>query len=233
KHACDKLSLTQEEKNAFELVRELGYYKWVREFEFQKAVYSGKFLADELGKRIGLTTLESKYLLNFEFALALANPSDAKKRAAARIKKSLLIVGRQATRILEANEAEREYSSYEFADDEIEGENASKLRGTPACAGKAKGVVKVINSVADAHKMRKGDILVSVATSPDLLSAMRLASAIVTSEGGITCHAAIVSRELKIPCIVGVKNAGKILKDGEAVKVDAFKGIILRQSSGG
>ncbi len=233
KHECEKLSLTQEEKNVFELVRQLGYYNWVREFEFQKAIYFGKFIADELGKRIGLTTMESKYLLQTEFSWALANPSDAKQRAASRIKKSLLIVGKQATRILEGNEAETEYSSYEFADDEIEGENASKLRGTPACAGKAKGKVKIINTVADVHKMCKGDILVSVATSPDLISAMRKASAIITNEGGITCHAAIVSRELKIPCIVGVKNANKILKDGELVQVDASKGIILRQSSGG
>ncbi len=62
-------------------------------------------------------------------------------------------------------------------------------------------------------------------TDPDFLPAMKKASAIITDEGGITCHAAIVSRELKIPCIIGTRIATKVLKDGDLVEVDANKGI--------
>lgn len=68
--------------------------------------------------------------------------------------------------------------------------------------------------------------MVCVMTLPDYVSAMKLAKAIITDEGGITCHAAIISRELGIPCIVGTKIATKILKDGDLVEVDADRGII-------
>ena len=68
--------------------------------------------------------------------------------------------------------------------------------------------------------------MVSISTNPSLVPAMRNAAAIVTNTGGVTCHAAIVSRELKIPCIIGTNMATKALKNGDKVEVDANKGII-------
>ena len=98
----------------------------------------------------------------------------------------------------------------------------------PAQVGVARGVVKIVNIKRDLNKMRKGNILVSTATNPELLSAMKKAAAIVTDEGGITCHAAIVSRELEIPCVVGTGFATQILKDGDRVEVNATKGTIKK-----
>ncbi len=103
-----------------------------------------------------------------------------------------------------------------------------ELKGQCACLGKARGKVKVIFTVADAHKMKEGDILVSVATDPDLVPAMKKAAAIITEQGGVTSHAAIVSRELNIPCIIGTKVATKWLKDGDEVEVDATNGIVRK-----
>ncbi len=100
------------------------------------------------------------------------------------------------------------------------------LKGVAASSGYAKGTVKVINRVQEFSKMQKGDILVSSNTRPEYVPIMKLAAAIITDEGGITCHAAIVSRELKIPCIVGIQTATKVLKDGMKVEVDADKGIV-------
>ena len=74
--------------------------------------------------------------------------------------------------------------------------------------------------------MKKGDILVTRMTTPPLMQAVHLAGAIVTDEGGLTCHAAIIARELKIPCILGTKNATKILMDGNYVRVDANRGLV-------
>jgi len=96
----------------------------------------------------------------------------------------------------------------------------------PASPGKVKGIVAIINVPEEMKKMRQNNILVSEATSPDLLPAIKKASAIITNVGGITCHAAIVSRELGIPCIIGTKIATKVLKDGDLVEVDAEKGIV-------
>ncbi len=78
------------------------------------------------------------------------------------------------------------------------------------------------------HKMQKGDILVSIATNPDLVPAMKKAAAVVTEQGGVTSHAAIVARELRIPCVIGTKIATKVLKDGNKIEVDATKGIVRK-----
>jgi pyruvate,water dikinase len=88
------------------------------------------------------------------------------------------------------------------------------------------GKVKILMSVSDLSKMEGGDILVSPMTTPEFVPAMRRASAIVTDEGGITCHAVIVSRELKTPCVTGIKIITKIVKDGDLVEVDADNGLV-------
>ncbi len=101
-----------------------------------------------------------------------------------------------------------------------------ELKGFTASRGKTTGKVKIIESVEEIHKIETGDILVAVMTRPDYLPAMQKASAFVTDEGGITCHAAIVAREMKKPCIIGTKIATKIFKDGDLVEVDADKGVV-------
>jgi len=100
------------------------------------------------------------------------------------------------------------------------------LKGLAASPGIATGRVKVIFSEKEISKVEEGDILVTTMTTPDMVPAMKRAAAIVTDEGGMTCHAAIVSRELGVPAVVGTKQATKILKDGMLVTVDGEKGII-------
>jgi len=89
------------------------------------------------------------------------------------------------------------------------------------------GVAKVVFNPEDAAKLiKKGDVLVTTMTNPDFVPYMRLANAIVTDKGGVTCHAAIVSRELGIPCIVGTDNGTKIMKTGKEYTVDAKSGVV-------
>ena len=89
------------------------------------------------------------------------------------------------------------------------------------------GPAKVILTPEDASKvMRKGDVLVTPMTNPDYVPFMKQASAIVTDKGGVTCHAAIVSRELGIPCIVGTENATELMKTGQEYTVDAKSGVV-------
>lgn len=104
--------------------------------------------------------------------------------------------------------------------------NITTIKGTTACKGKAKGIVRIVISQADQGKMSRGDILVSTMTTPNLMAGIKLAAAIVTDEGGVTAHAAIVARELNIPCIIGTKIATKVLKDGCLVEVNADTGIV-------
>lgn len=102
------------------------------------------------------------------------------------------------------------------------------LKGQIAFPGIVKGPVKIILSSQDNAKIEPGDILVSYATDPSLLPAMEKAAAYLTDMGGLTCHAAIVARELKKPCIVGTKTATKILKDGDIIEIDANQGIATK-----
>jgi pyruvate,water dikinase len=102
------------------------------------------------------------------------------------------------------------------------------LRGDPASPGIATGSVKIIFSANEINKIATGDVLVTLQTNPDFVPAMKRAVAIVTERGGRTSHAAIVSRELGIPAVVGTKDATRILRNGDVITVNGAKGEIYK-----
>ncbi len=108
---------------------------------------------------------------------------------------------------------------------ETENENTS-LKGDVAYPAQARGKVCIIYSEADFPKFEEGDILVTPMTVPKFTEIIAKASGIITDEGGITCHASIIAREMHIPCLVGCKNATKLLKDGDLVEIDGATGNI-------
>ncbi len=116
-----------------------------------------------------------------------------------------------------------EIESGETSHDETE------LRGNVACRGGVfRGKVRTIFNSSEVSSFKKGDILVTPMTSPEYLPALKKAKAIITDEGGVTCHAAIVSRELGIPCIIGTKIATKVFKDGDLVEIESARGIVRK-----
>ena len=104
------------------------------------------------------------------------------------------------------------------------------VRGLGAAPGRGSGTVRIARTVKDAHVLETGEVLVAPMTTPDWVPYMRKAGAIVTDSGGMTCHAAIVSRELGLPCIVGTASATTTLRDGEMVGVDATRGVVVEGS---
>ena len=98
------------------------------------------------------------------------------------------------------------------------------LVGLPASHGVISGTVKIVHDMDELDKVQPGDIMVTKMTDPDFVPAMKRAAAIVTDEGGMTSHAAIVSREMGVPCIVGTGKASKTLHDGDKITVDATHG---------
>jgi pyruvate,water dikinase len=114
--------------------------------------------------------------------------------------------------------------------DKKEGEIEGQLitQGMAASPGVASGIVKIIHSMDDLPKIKQGDILVTTMTNPDMVVTMQKAAAILTSEGGVTAHAAIVSREMGIPAIVGAQNALEVLKDGDEITIDGFHGKVFK-----
>ncbi|MFC1769081.1 PEP-utilizing enzyme [Nanoarchaeota archaeon] len=104
-----------------------------------------------------------------------------------------------------------------------------EIKGMVVSSGeKVTGNVKILTSPRNMGKMKEGDILIAPMTSPDFIIAMRRASAIITDEGGMTSHAAIVSRELGIPCLVGTRIATKVFKDNDVIEVDPKEGIVRK-----
>ncbi|MBI4448244.1 hypothetical protein HY643_04645 [Candidatus Woesearchaeota archaeon] len=132
---------------------------------------------------------------------------------------------------------EFEYGTYELTRDKLEKyykenlvkteiKNLKEISGEVACQGKVRGHVRIVTNPSKTKNFKQGDILVTAMTRPEFVPLMKKAAAVITDEGGITSHAAIVSRELKVPCIIGTKFSSTILKDGDFVEVDANKGIV-------
>ncbi len=104
--------------------------------------------------------------------------------------------------------------------------HVTEVKGVIAQPGNIKGIAKVVMKVSELNKVKRGDILVTYMTSPNFLPAMKLSSAFVTNEGGLTCHAAIIAREIKKPCVIGTRIATEIFKDGDLIEVDANIGLV-------
>jgi phosphoenolpyruvate synthase/pyruvate phosphate dikinase len=104
----------------------------------------------------------------------------------------------------------------------------NEIKGLTASLGKVTGIARVVLSLNDLKKVQEGDIIIAPMTRPEHIIAMKRASAIVTDDGGITCHAAIVSRELGIPCVIGTNFATKVFKDGDLIEVDANSGTVRK-----
>lgn len=199
--------------------------KVYRRFAQIYAVYKMEYILVEIGKRLGLSLMDVRFMLPEDVKKALLNKrvdkTEVKKRKRfcvyyAEKEQDIIFTGKRARELAKATKRKIK--------------DAIEIHGQTGCVGKAKGAVKLIFRPQDMTKMKKGDILVSIATDPDIVPAMKKAAAIVTEQGGVTSHAAIVARELKKPCVIGTKIATKVLKDGDVVEVDANKGIVRKVS---
>lgn len=102
------------------------------------------------------------------------------------------------------------------------------IKGFSAYKGIVKGTAIIVNSIEDLEKVKEDNILITHMTTTNFVPILSKVSAIVTDEGGITCHAAIISRELQIPCIIGTRLATKAFRTGDLLEVDAYKGIVKK-----
>ena len=232
---ASQLKLSKLEKAWVDTAAEIVWLKGFRKDTFFHGFYVLDLLLKEIGRRSGLSLIQAKYLLPSELPLALKgkNFSDI---ANERIKFSVIygttLRGKnykwteKGVKVFTGKKARNFLKGQKF--EKIKVIKTNELSGSCACPGQAKGVVKIINVPEEMGKMNPGDIMLSHTTFPSLVPAMKKAAAIITEDGGITCHAAIVARELQTPCVVGCKHALQILKDGDAVVVDATKGTIKK-----
>ncbi len=189
-----------------------------------KTTFSLYLLFEEISKRFGIPVrhLES-YSPDEIIALLEKNNKISNQEIVMRSECTTLFINNSLVQLKSGEDALRLKAS----EQSNEVEALRDFSGLPASLGKAIGRVKIALSAAEAlKKIEKGDILVTGMTLPDFVPAMKKAAAIITNEGGATCHAAIISREFNIPCIVGTKIATKVLKDGMLVEVNANHGVV-------
>lgn len=220
-----KLNLSAYEKHLFNIAAEIIWLKGFR----KDCYFHGFFVMDrifaEISKRAGLTLMQVKFLLPQEVPQALTG-KDFSNLANERMKFSIIYSHGNRYTFKAGKDTKNFLKQQKFEKTKVV--LTKELIGTCACGGNVKGTVRVINQPEDMPKMKHGDIMIAHATYPSLVPAMKKAAAIITEEGGITCHAAIVARELQTPCVVGVKNLLHILKDGDKVEVNANKGQIKK-----
>ncbi len=186
------------------------------------AIYKIEFLQREIARRIGLSLKQVRFMLPEEIQNALLKGKINAQEVYKRTELAIYLTSNGEDVILTGPQAEKLAEEIQKQDIQM----VDEFSGQTGCVGKATGSVKIVIRPEDMDKMEKGDVLVSIATDPDIVSAMKKASAIVTEQGGVTSHAAIVSRELNIPCVIGTKIATKVLKDGDIVEVDANQGLV-------
>lgn len=191
--------------------------------------YAGLYLLPlykEIAKRLYISINQTRLLYETEIADCLLTGKDAGKllELHGRVRGFGYNKTMSKRFYFSRQEVVKLFSYIERHANSIQGDN--EQQGVCASPGKAKGVVRIIPSPEQNDRVKDGDILITYATTVDYLPAMKKAAAIITEVGGLTCHAAVISREFGIPCIVAVKNAMKNFKDGDLVEVDADKGVI-------
>lgn len=141
-------------------------------------------------------------------------------------KDQIYIVQARPITTLSNDEKKMHSCNVEGGKEELESQRTILVKGLGASPGIAGGPVKIFSEEMSLDEVKEGDVMVTQMTTPDMVPAMTRAAAIVTDEGGMTCHAAIVARELGIPCVVGASDATKVLKDGMMVTVHGQMGVV-------
>ena len=206
-----------EDKKAIGVYQKMLFLKDKRDDYRRESFYSVFPLVKEIAKRLKITLNDLGYLMPQEIF-----GKDIKGKILNRKKRYIVEVYDEKVTIISGKKAVNNLIGVELKPD------VKIFSGIVGYPGQIIGKAQIINKKEDLYNFKRGNILVAATTSIDYVPAMNKAIGFITNEGGITCHAAIVAREMKKPCIIGTKIATKALKDGDLVEVDAEKGIVKK-----
>lgn len=206
KKETKRIDIPQPLQQIFSEIRELVFFRTERTDVFYELLFDARPIFREVGEMLGMPFQDLK---NYSIQSILE-----KKPKKYPLSFAYIVYRGNGVFLTEPIFEKRENS------------DVKEIKGVIAQKGCAKGLVKIVRKTAELDKVNNGDILVTQMTFPAFIQAMHKASAFITDEGGITCHAAIVAREMKKPCIIGTKIATQVLKDGDMVEVDADEGVV-------
>lgn len=178
----------------------------------------------ELAKALKVSPLDLRYLTSDEIIGAAKGDRGYSSSIQSRKKEHMTFFLDGRLFVLEGEMLKKVKKSIVFPAVERSGE----LRGMTAYPGIARGAARVVNALHEGKMLMKGEILIISMTDPQYVPIMERAAAFVTDQGGITCHAAIVAREMKKPCIIGTRHATQVFKTGDLIEIDATNGIVRK-----
>ena len=211
-------SLTRKEYEVIKLLQQIIFFRNYQKETMNECQYKSIPFLTNIAKFLDISFSDLQLSTPFEIKKALSKISRVNKKLLKRRRKHFNVIIKggicNITLVTPQKNLQRLRSDSKI------------ITGLPACKGKVKGVVHIIKKKSDLHNFKKGEILVTSMTTVDFIGALKTAKAIITDEGGITCHAAIFSREFNIPCVIGTRVATNLLYDGDIVEVDADRGFI-------
>lgn len=220
---ADKHQFSKWLRSMFDFFGVLTYWRDERKKIMQRMNHYLEVLGREIAQRSGMTWEEIRVCDSLEIDAIPVSKKLVRQQFKLYSERSVLIWNGKKCTHLSKQKGEAVLQAIE----ETINTDVSEFRGMIACPGKVTGRVVVIQGKNEFDKMKEGDILVTTMTRPEFVPLMKKAAAIITDEGGITSHAAVVSRELKVPCIIGTQIATKKLSDGDEVFVNADHGVVM------
>ncbi|OIP86409.1 hypothetical protein AUK04_00620 [Candidatus Roizmanbacteria bacterium CG2_30_33_16] len=206
--------------NLIKIAREMLYLQTYRLDIFFIAHYNVNNLFNEIAKRFNFSINELVYLTGDEIISLIKERSRIKKKQIdERINNYALILENNKFLLLSGKQIKKTITNKVLI---------NQVKGTIANRGRASGKAKLVFDIEDIPKVDRGDIIISPMTRPDLVPALMKSAGIITDFGGILCHAAIISREFGIPCIVGTEIATKVFQDGDLIEINAYEGLVRK-----
>jgi len=227
KGLAQKIMLSEKDKESVKILEDFARIKILIQDVQSHSIYVFLRFLYEIAKRITISGEDVKWLLPQEITGLLKNQKKTDKTLFDKIRSRkeiyvLAVIGSK----LEFMEDER---AREFLKNiGTEKSDVNELKGQTGYKGCVKGKAVVVTDRKEFDKVKKGDILVTTTTTPQFIPLVKKVRAIVADSGGITSHAAILSREMKIPCVIGTGIATDVFKDGDLIEVDADKGIVKK-----
>ena len=215
----------EELEKLLEIAQEYAYFRTYRMDAIYEGDYRVRNMFEEIAQRADLEYEDVIYLTVPEIEEALRGKEVIKDVIASRKEEYIVYLVEDEISVLQGDEAEKHISEFE-EENRTDWEEQAKIEGTVAQRGHVESEVRLVFEDADIEKVEEGDILVSPMTTPDMMVGIMDAEGIITDEGGMASHAAIVSRELGIPCVIGTETATSILQDGDKVRLDAENGVV-------
>lgn len=203
------------------MLKKAVFLRDYRDMIRQKLNLTIKEAYNVMGEKLGLTDAEMALLTNKEIEKHLTEETPFNKEEIQRRKEAFLLIQNENEVTLFTGEDANEKAKAMNLTSKVT--HAKTIKGITASPGKTQGRARIVYTNLDFKKIEEGDILVATMTRQDFVQIMRRVKGIITNEGGVTCHAGIIARELGLPCIVGTGVATEVIQDGDIVSIDTEK----------